>query len=98
MNNFALLLPEFLVAGVAFLVLTADFVLRSDRKHLLAYLSVAALGGILAFSLVYLWDKDDSLYAGAIRVDAYSLFFKAFFLVLGGVVLMTSVDFVRRHL
>ena len=98
MNNFALLLPEFLVTGVAFLVLTADFVLRSDRKHLLAYLSVAALGGILAFSLVYLWDRDDSLYAGAIRVDAYALFFKAFFLLLGGVVLMTSVDFVRRHL
>ena len=56
------------------------------------------MGGILVFSLVYLWDRDDSLYAGAIRVDAYALFFKAFFLVLGGVVLMTSVDFVRRHL
>ncbi len=98
MNNFALLAPEFLVTGAAFLVLTADLVLRSERKHLLAYLSVAALGGVLAFSLVYLWDTDDSLYGGALRVDAYSLFFKAFFLILGGVVVMTSVDFVRRHL
>ena len=98
MNNFALLLPEFLVTGAAFLVLTADFVLRSERKHLLAYLSVAALGGVLAFTLVYLWDTDDSLYGGALRIDSYSLFFKAFFLVLGGVVVMTSADFVRRHL
>ena len=44
-NDFTLLMPEFLVTGLAFLVLTADFVLRSERKHLLAYLSVAGLLG-----------------------------------------------------
>ena len=37
-NDFTLLLPEFLVTGLAFLVLTADFVLRPARKHLLAWL------------------------------------------------------------
>ena len=98
MNNFLLLLPEFLVAGLAFLVLTLDFFLRSQRKHLLVYLSVLGLGGVLAFSLVYLWNRDDDLYQGLFLVDGYSLFFKAFFLVLGGVVLMTSLDYVRRHL
>ena len=98
MNNFALLLPEFLVAGLAFLVLTADFFLRSDRKHLIAYLSVAGLGGVLAFSLAYLWNTDDSLYEGIILIDGYSLFFKAFFLVLGVVVVLTSLDYARRHL
>ena len=98
MNNFALLLPEFLVTGLAFLVLTADFFLRSDRKHLLAYLSVLGLGGILAFSLAYLWNKDDSLYGGIVLIDGYALFFKAFFLVLGAVVVLTSLDYVRRHL
>ena len=98
MNNFALLLPEFLVAGLAFLVLTVDFFLRSDRKHLLAYLSVVGLGGVLAFSLAYLWNSDDSLYEGLVRVDGYALFFKAFFLVLGGVVVLTSLDYAKRHL
>ena len=98
MNDFTLLLPEFLVTGLAFLVLTADFFLRSERKHLLAYMSVLGLGAVLAFSLVYLWDPDDSLYDGVILVDGYALFFKALFLVLGGVVVLTSLDYVRRHL
>ena len=98
MNNFTLLLPEIFVTGLAFLVLTADFFLRSNRKHLLAYLSVLGLGGILAFSLIYLWNKDDSLYSGLILIDHYSLFFKGFFLVLGCVVVLSSLDYVRRHL
>ena len=98
MNDFTLLLPEFLVTGLAFLILTVDFFLRSDRKHLLAYVSVVGLGGVLALSLSYLWNNDDSLYQGTILIDGYSLFFKAFFLVLGGVVVLTSLDYVRRHL
>ena len=98
MNNFLLLLPEFMVTGLAFLILTVDFFLRSDRKHLLAYLSVLGLVGVLAFSLTYLWNKDDNLYDGLILIDGYSLFFKGFFVVLGGVVVLSSLDYVRRHL
>ena len=97
-NNFVLLLPEFMVTGLAFLVLTADFFLRSDRKHLLAYLSVLGLVGVLAFSLTYLWNKDDHLYEGLLLIDGYSLFFKGFFVVLGGVVVLSSLEYVRRHL
>ena len=83
---------------LAFLVLTADFFLRSERKHILVYLSVLGLGGVLALSLVYLWDKSDSLYDGIILIDGYALFFKVFFLVLGVVVVLSSLDYVRRHL
>ena len=97
-NDFTLLLPEFFVTGLAFLVLTADFVLRSERKHLLAYLAVAGLLGVLAFSMVDQWDTDAGLYDGILVVDGYALFFKAFFLVLGAVVVLTSLDFARRHL
>ena len=97
-NDFTLLLPEFLVTGLAFLVLTIDFVLRSDRKHLLAYVSVLGLGGVLAFSLRYLWTKDENLYEGLLLIDGYALFFKGFFLVLGVVVVLTSMDYVRRRL
>ena len=98
MNDFTLLLPEFLLTGLAFLVLTVGFFLRSDRKHLLAYVSVVGLGLLTAFSLAFLWNEDDSLYDGVVRVDAYALFFKAFFLLLGGVAVLASVDYVRRHL
>ena len=98
MNNFALLLPEFLVTGLAFGVLTADMVLRSGRRHLLAYMAVVGLGVVLAFTLLYHWNKDDSLYDGLILIDGYSLFFKAFFIVLGGVVVLSSIEYVRLHL
>ncbi len=97
-NDFTLLLPEFLVAGLAFLVLAVSFLLRSDRKHLLGYVSVIGLGSLLVFSLVFLWGADETLYDGAVLVDGYALFFKAFFLVLGGVAVLASVDYVRRHL
>ena len=55
-NNFFLLMPECLVAGLAFLVLTADFFLRGERKIFLPF--IAALGRIrtLVFPLVYQWD------------------------------------------
>ena len=49
MNDFTLLLPEFLVTGLAFLVLTTDFFLRSERKHLLAYMSVLGLAPFWPF-------------------------------------------------
>ena len=98
MNDFTLLAPEFMVTGLAFLVLTGDFFLRSDRKDLLAYASVAGLAVVMGFSLAFLWGKDDSLYDGVVLIDGYSLFFKGFFLVLGGFVVLGSVDYVRRHL
>ena len=46
-NNFLLLMPEFLVTGLAFLVLTADFFLRGDRKNFLPYLAVLGLIGMM---------------------------------------------------
>ena len=98
MNDFTLLTPEFLVAGLAFLVLTADLFVRGQTKHLLAYAAVAGLGAITAFSLIFLWNDDGSLYEGLVLVDGYALFFKAFFLVIGIFAVLGSVDYVRRHL
>jgi NADH-quinone oxidoreductase subunit N len=98
MNNFALLLPEILVAVVGFGVLTVDMFLPTSKKHWLAYLAVLGLGGVLAFTLLYMWGDVDALYGGMIRVDGFALFFKAFFIILGGLLILASVDYVRRHL
>jgi len=98
MNDFTLLLPEFFVAALAFLVLGADLVIPDSRKHLLAYVSAAGLIGVAVFALVFLWGDTDSLYEGAIVVDGYALFFKAFFLVIGAFVVLASVEHVRKHL
>ena len=97
-NNFLLLLPEFIVTGLAFVVLTLDLFLPERRKWVLPFVAVAGLAVALVVSLAYLWGVNDSLYDGVVRIDGYALFFKAFFIALGGVVVLVSVDFVRRNL
>ena len=97
-NNFLLLTPEFIVTGLAFVVLTLDLFLAERRKWVLPFVAVAGLAVALVVSLWYLWGVTDSLYDGVVRIDGYALFFKAFFIALGAVVILVSVDFVRRNL
>ncbi len=97
-NDFTLLLPEAFVAVLAFAVLAADFFTPSERKHWLGYAAAVGLLIILAFTLPFLWGRDAVLYEGVIRVDDYALFFKGFFLVLGVIAVLSSVDYVRRKL
>ncbi len=86
------------MTGLAFVVLTLDLFLPERRKWVLPFVAVAGLAVALVISLAYLWGVNDSLYDGVIRIDGYALFFKAFFIALGGVVVLVSVDFVRRNL
>ena len=97
-NNFLLLTPEFIVTGLAFVVLGLDLFLAERHKWALPFVAVAGLAVAFIVSLAYLWGVEDSLYNGIIRIDGYALFFKAFFIALGGVVVLVSVDFVRRNL
>ena len=98
MNDFTLFLPEFMVTGLAFVVLAADFSLSARRKGMLPYLAAVGLAAILVFSLIDLRGQEGSIYEGMLVVDDYALFFKAFFLVLGIVVVLSSVEYVKRHL
>ena len=97
-NNFLLLIPEIMVVGVAFVVLGLDLFLPERRKWMLPFVAVAGLVAALVVSLAYLWGVNDTLYDGVVRIDGYALFFKVFFIALGGVVILASVDFVRRNL
>ena len=98
MNDFTLFLPEFMVTGLAFLVLAADLSLPAGKKGLLPYVAAAGLAAILAFSMIDLRGQEGGIYEGMLVVDDYALFFKAFFLVLGIVVVLSSVEYVKRHL
>ena len=97
-NNFLLLLPEFMVTGLAFVVLTLDFFLRAERKHWLGIVGAVGLLVTLAVTLLTQWDTEGSLYDGLVTIDGYSLFFRATFLVMGAVVMLSSVEYVRRNL
>ena len=97
-NNFLLLTPEFMVTGLAFGILTLDFFIRRERKHWLGYVGAAGLLLTLAVALIYQWDTVDELYDGLIVIDGFSLFFKAVFLVMGAVVILSSTEYVRKNL
>ena len=96
--NLDLLTPEFALAGLAFAVFAMDLVLPDHRKQLLAWLSIAGLVGLIVLSTVMLWGENESLYDGLLAVDAYSLFFKVFFLGLGIFIILSSMDYVKQFL
>jgi NADH-quinone oxidoreductase subunit N len=97
--NYLLFLPEFALTALAFGILGIDLLLPKERKvAVLPWVSLVGLVGVLAISLRYLWGKDESLYDGLFLIDNFSLFFKAFFLVMGALVVLASVEYVRKHL
>ena len=96
--RFELLGPEFLVAGLAFLVFTLDFIVRPARKEVLAWVSAAGLALITAFTIPFLLDEHDTLFNGLYRVDNYALFFKVVSMGIGIAVILGSVHYVNKHL
>ena len=96
--NFMLFLPEFLLTGVAFGVLGIDLFLSRERKSYLPWIALVGLVAVLVISLSYMWGRNTDLYDGLFLIDNFSLFFKAFFLVLGVLVVLSSVDYVKKHL
>ena len=97
-SNLHLLLPEFLLAALAFVIFAVDLVLPDKRKGILAWISVAGLAGLLGLSFALLWGEDTELYGGLVRADSYALFFKSFFLIMGIFIILSSVDYVKKHL
>ena len=97
--NLHLLWPEFLITGLAFVVLTLDFLLPRERKNVLAAVSIVGLAAAAVFSVLYLGNEDDTpLYEGIFLVDRFSLVFKVVFLGLGVLIVLASVDFVKKYL
>ena len=51
MNDFSLLIPEFLVAGLAFFILALDLFLKENWKQYLAWVGFVGVVAILVISL-----------------------------------------------
>ena len=97
-SNLHLLTPEFALAGLAFLVFTADLFLPEGRKEWLAGLSALGLVGVIALAILMRPAESAALYGGLVAVDGFSLFFKVFFLAIGIGIIALSVDYGRDRL
>ena len=95
--DFALLVPEFLLVGLAFGLFTVDLFIPNNKKDILPYLAVAGLLAVAgsAFTLI---GNEGSLYANIYVVDKYAIFFKVFLPIVGVVMVIASREFVKKHL
>ena len=96
MNDLSLLIPEFLVAGLAFLVLGVDLFLKEEQKHNLAWLTAFCLVGILVFTALNI--RTGQLYDGLLVFDNYTAFFRVMFLAVSTVVVLMSRDYVKAYI
>ena len=92
--NWALLLPGYLVTGVAFGAFTLDLIVPRLSRTVLVY-GAAAVMAVIAVFIILTNDGESSRFAGGILIfDNYSAFFFALFVVLAAVTILGSAQFV----
>ncbi|TAJ24536.1 MAG: hypothetical protein EPO64_09380, partial [Nitrospirae bacterium] len=96
-SDLLLLLPEMLLTVWLCVVLIVDFAMPRLPKVRLAYLSV---GGLAAVLLSLLWFDQTgvtgTLFADMFVVDRLAIFFKILIVIATALVILVSVDYVRR--
>ena len=92
-----LMLPELLLTGLACLILVLDFSFPKIGKGTLAWLTVAGFVGILA-SLVWMFAAGvhGTLFNNMFVLDAFAMFFKIVVVVATLLVLLASLDYIKR--
>ena len=93
--DYSLLIPELLLGGLALVILFIDLMTKV-KKESLPYITVAGLIVALVSSLFWL-DKSDN-FAGLIRIDDYTAFFRVFFIGTTIFVVLASAKYVERKL
>jgi NADH-quinone oxidoreductase subunit N len=96
-QDYSLLIPEYLLAALAGVVIALGLYDTKRARNYLAYVSAAGLAGILVVSLFYI-NKGPLNFAGMVQVDNYTVFFRVLFIGITAVICLASAHFVRDHL
>ena len=94
--DYSLITPDLMLLGLIFVALALDLMLPRGQKQLIGWVSVAGLIGTIA-AAVPQWGVRDS-FAGVIRIDEFSVFFKITFLLAAIGIVLISMDYVQRFL
>jgi NADH-quinone oxidoreductase subunit N len=92
--SFTAVMPEMLLAGLAAIVLVADFFLGHRGKVVLGYLSVAGLVMLLPITAMSVAPAPS--FGGSVTADAYAVFFKVIFIIAGILTLAVSSDYLKK--
>ncbi len=94
--EYSLLIPEYILGGLAILIIAIDLMLPKVHKGALPYITAGGLALAFFVSLAYV-NKDDN-FAGLIYVDDYTTFFRCFFIATTFAIVLASGQFVQQHL
>ncbi len=94
--DYSLLIPEFLLGGLAALILTVDAAFPRFRKEWLPYLAGIGLTAVFFVSLIWTDKRDD--FAGVISIDNYTTFFRCFFIGTAVFIVIASAQYVQQRL
>jgi len=88
-----LLSPELVLCGSGLLILLADLIWR-EKKGWLPWLALVGLAGALVATLA-LWGQSTPLPSEMMAVDAFALFFKFIAILATGLVVFSSIEYLR---
>jgi NADH-quinone oxidoreductase subunit N len=94
--DYSLLIPEYLLGGLAVLIIVVDMLLPRVKKDALPLIAAAGLVGVFIVSLLYV-DTEDN-FAGLILIDDYTTFFRCFFIAITFAVVVASWQHVQQRL
>ena len=94
--DYTLFIPEFLMVGLAALVVAVDQFAPQLRKQFLSWIAATGLAAIAGISLA--WIDVESNFAGIVAVDNYTTYFRVFFMGMAAVICIASGRYVEDRL
>jgi NADH-quinone oxidoreductase subunit N len=92
--NYSLLAPELIVLATALAVVLVDLFVSS--KKVLVGLALTGLATAAVTAVIQWPGSPQSLFGGMVAHDPFASFFKVFFPVMAGLVILASVDYVDK--
>jgi len=94
--DYTLFIPEFLLGGLAAIVVGLDLFVPNLRKGWLSYVAAAGLLAVAGVSLA--WIDKQSDFANIVAVDNYTTYFRVFFTGVAAVICLASAKLVEQKL
>ena len=96
MNNFWLLTPEFLVTGLAFILLAVDLFIQDKHRGILPW--IAFFGLLIIIGVIVLVDSSGDLYNGVLVFDEFTKYFRLLLVLVAVFIVLMSRDYVKNRL
>ncbi len=94
--DYSLMIPEYLLGGLALLIIFVDLMLPKVRKEMLPVITAAGL--IVAFCVSLAYINTTNNFAGLFFIDDYTTFFRCFFIATTFAIVLASWQYVQQHL